>query len=49
MSANRIPVPLIACAICGQPVDISEAKTDGEGRAVHEECFVSKVISKPSE
>ena len=30
------------CAICNEPVKLETAKADGEGRAVHEECYVEK-------
>ncbi len=31
---------ILTCAICGKFVDLPLAKTDGGGKAVHEECYV---------
>jgi hypothetical protein len=31
------------CRICRKPVPLETAKTDGEGQAVHEECYVIRV------
>ena len=28
------------CSLCNKPVDLTTAKTDGNGRAVHEECYL---------
>jgi len=30
----------INCSICNKPVDLKTTKTDDEGQAVHEECYV---------
>jgi len=38
---GRIPLP--ACAICNEPVQLETSKTDENGRAVHGECYVLKV------
>jgi hypothetical protein len=38
-SASRVPV----CRICHQPVVLNEAKTDEDGKAVHEGCYVTKI------
>ena len=38
-SAPRIPV----CGICDKPVPIETAKTDEDGRAMHEECYLLKI------
>jgi len=32
-----------ACWICGNPVALEECKTDEDGQAVHELCYVEKV------
>jgi ribosome-binding protein aMBF1 (putative translation factor) len=29
------------CRICGRPIKLETAKTDGNGNAVHEECYGS--------
>jgi hypothetical protein len=34
------------CAICKQSVNLSESKGDEYGRAVHENCYVSMLVSK---
>jgi hypothetical protein len=34
------------CAICQQSVDLTESKADEYGRAVHENCYVSMLVSK---
>jgi hypothetical protein len=31
------------CVICGKPVEIERCKTDEDGDAVHEKCYVGKV------
>jgi len=28
------------CAVCGKPVLLEHSKTDGDGKAVHEDCTV---------
>jgi hypothetical protein len=45
------------CSICSQLIALEESRTDGEGNAVHEFCYVlliveqsrTQVPSKPSE
>jgi hypothetical protein len=34
------PAPL--CSYCNRPVDITTAKTDEFGKAIHEDCYVLK-------
>jgi len=34
--------PLL-CRICGKPVAVETCKTDGDGQAIHEDCYVLKV------
>lgn len=36
------------CPICNEPVNLETAKTDGKGRAVHEECYCDKISKKIS-
>jgi hypothetical protein len=38
-SASRVPF----CSICNRPVWLNEAKTDEDGQAVHESCYVAKI------
>ena len=41
------PVPI--CSICNLPVPLSNAKTDEDGRAVHENCYLIKIgVAKPA-
>ena len=30
---------ILMCRICGKPVSVSNANTDGDGKAVHGECY----------
>ena len=34
------------CSICKQSVNLTESKADEYGRAVHENCYVSMLVSK---
>jgi len=34
------------CCICAMPIRLETSKTDEHGHAVHEECYVCKMISK---
>lgn len=36
----------INCSICNKPVDLSTAKTDDKGQAVHAECYVMTMVVK---
>lgn len=31
----------VTCVVCGQPIPLEIAFTDDQGRAVHQECYVS--------
>jgi len=33
------------CVVCEEFVDLEESKTDEYGRAVHENCYLSMIIS----
>jgi hypothetical protein len=33
------------CPICKQPVSLERCKTDEDGRAIHEDCYVRKICS----
>jgi hypothetical protein len=36
------------CSLCNLPVPLNRAKTDEDGNAVHEHCYVIKVgVAKP--
>jgi hypothetical protein len=36
----------VACCICSEPVPLETCLTDACGKAVHEECYVRKTISR---
>lgn len=37
-----------SCPICALPVELETAKTDDDGKAIHEQCYVS-VLSRKNE
>jgi hypothetical protein len=37
---------ILACWICGKAVDLKICKTDEHGLAVHEACYVMRIILK---
>jgi hypothetical protein len=43
MIRSRFPL----CAICREPVDLRIAKTNDEGDAVHEECYLMQMKDNP--
>jgi hypothetical protein len=47
--ANQAAIsPPVSCAICGQPVALELCKTNENGRAVHEKCYIAKVSDQNS-
>jgi hypothetical protein len=38
---------LVFCVLCENPVALEHCKTDEDGNAVHEACYLSKVATKP--
>lgn len=36
----------LTCPICNEPVSLENSKTDEDGHATHEECYVAKVCKK---
>jgi hypothetical protein len=32
------------CAICGKPVSLESCKFDENGKAVHEDCYVGRML-----
>jgi len=43
------PFPAISCALCSKPVDLLiDLTADENGKAVHEECYVKRVMSSSS-
>ena len=45
-SPRCAPHSAIVCCICAMPVRLETSKTDAQGHAVHEECYVRKISSK---
>jgi hypothetical protein len=39
---GRFPI----CPICNEPVEINTAKTDENGKAVHEDCYLKAIKEK---
>jgi hypothetical protein len=37
---------ILHCRMCHKPVAIETAKTDGEGQAIHEDCYLMSVTGK---
>ena len=35
------------CLVCNQPVRLDNAKTDEDGNAIHEDCYLIKLGVKP--
>jgi hypothetical protein len=36
------------CVVCARPVDLTESKTDENGQAIHENCYIWTVeLKKP--
>ena len=35
------------CLVCSQPVRLDDAKTDEDGNAIHEDCYLVKLGVKP--
>jgi hypothetical protein len=42
---HKAPFPL-SCALCNQPVPIETANTDGQGRAVHSDCYAETLAAQ---
>ena len=34
---------ILNCVICGNPASVEDAKTDANGKAVHQECFIASL------
>lgn len=34
------------CVICRESVELEETKVDEHGQAIHEQCYVSKLVGK---
>jgi len=44
-----MPTPILTCLVGGRLVAVKEAGTNEDGRPVHSECDVAKLIVKPPE
>ena len=40
-----MPHPLPRCAICQEPVRLETAKTDEDGKPVHEDCYLQRLMA----
>lgn len=40
---------LIFCALCHDPVFLKTAKTDDNGKTVHETCYLEQVLARKQE
>jgi hypothetical protein len=45
----QLSEPEIKCSICHNPVALETAKTDEVGQAVHEQCYVLILVSRPTQ
>src|SRR5215467_5723278 len=43
LSEKNRNVHILFCRLCGKPVSIETAKTNGDGQAIHESCYQLKV------
>ena len=42
-------LPKILCVLCGRPVDFSfDLSADEHGKAVHTDCYIDRIISRPN-
>jgi hypothetical protein len=42
---NPIP-PFVVCSLCHKSVELESSKTDEQGKAVHEECYVEDLAKR---
>jgi hypothetical protein len=45
-SAQDASQPSPVCTVCTRPISLETSKTNENGKAVHEECYVRKTISQ---
>ena len=45
-SAQDVSHQSLVCTVCTMPISLETSKTDENGKAVHEECYVRKTISR---
>jgi len=46
---ERSPQPETECSICKKPVALETANTDEDGNAVHEQCYVLKMVKRSAQ
>jgi hypothetical protein len=44
---NSAVAALPTCVICRQPCPLETCKVDADGKAVHEECLVARMLGVP--
>ncbi len=47
--SSPVPFCVLICSICGKRVNVESRRTDEDGRAIHEECYLSQAHGKYSE
>jgi hypothetical protein len=48
-TAEFNPTPRFAiCHLCNEPVELETSKTDEDGKAVHEDCYLRNIRVKQS-
>jgi hypothetical protein len=44
---TRIPTASYpTCSFCNDPLETADAKTDDDGKTMHEECYILSIIRK---
>ena len=41
--------PILVCSICREPVGVETAKTDENGKPVHEDCYIQLLLASPQD
>jgi hypothetical protein len=39
----------LPCAVCGREVNLRSARIDDLGQAIHEECYITRIIGPTAE
>jgi hypothetical protein len=37
------------CVVCGKPVQLESSKTDEHGQAIHELCYITRLVAVPND
>ena len=40
---------VLICSICHQPVALENSKTDENGHAIHEDCYLQRLLASPND